>query len=817
MKYIDVILPLPLDSTFTYSVPDEWGRKITIGMRVVVPFGKRKMYTGIVTLIHSNPPEHYETKEIIYLLDEKPILRHPQLKLWKWIAAYYQSALGEVYQAALPAGLKIESETLVRINTDFEGDIKLTPGEQRLIDLLADAKIHKVSELSSLAGVKSALPLLKSLMEKGLVEISEELHERYRPKMLSYVRMAVDATNQATMHSVFDELSRAPRQLDLLMKMLDLSKALSGKAREVSKKELLVTSGVSEGILKSLADRGVLEIYRKEVGRLDRSKLKTEALSVLNEFQEQALKEVYDQFTKKSTVLLHGVTSSGKTEIYIHLIEEMLKQKKQVLYLVPEIALTTQLTSRLKRIFGNKLAVYHSRFSDAERVEIWNSLLNDKGYEIVIGARSSLFVPFRQLGLVIVDEEHESSFKQYDPAPRYNARNAAIVLAQMHGAKTLLGSATPAIESYYNAQTGKFGLVEMKQRYRELELPDVLTANTREAYRKKEMEGHFTPLLLEKMKRALSRSEQVILFQNRRGYSPMLECKACAHVPKCRNCDVSLTVHRFLNKLTCHYCGYTENIPEVCPVCKTPGLENKGFGTEMIEEELAELIPEARVSRMDLDTTRRKKSYEKIISDFENGKIDILVGTQMVTKGLDFERVSLVGVLNADNMLNFPDFRSHERAYQLMAQVSGRAGRKNKRGTVVLQTSNPEHPVIRQVMHNDYVGMFKTQTKERELFRYPPFFRLIEITLRHRDYKVTDKAAEELAQQMRTYFGSRVYGPNIPMVSRVQNYYIKNILLKIEVNAPVDKAKEVLQTMTNSLLAQSPFKSLRISLDVDPM
>ena len=818
MKYVDVIVPLPLSATFTYIVPDEWANTVRIGMRVVVPFGKKKMYTAIICLIHSNAPVLYEAKEIICLLDNEPILRFPQLKFWEWMSDYYQSAIGDVYQAAVPAVLKLESETQVRINPDYESEHPLTEKEYKLLDALSDGKIRNVSELNKITEMHNTLPVLKMLIEKGAVEVSEELTEKFKPKTESYIKLTGYANDEENLRKIFDELSRAKKQLEALMKFIELSKCLSKtNIREVTRKELLEQTHVSPSIINGLIERGVFETYSKEIGRLDYSEVTTGEMYPLNEFQQQAMNEINRQFTEKPVVLLHGITSSGKTEIYIQLIDKVIASGKQVLYLVPEIALTTQLTNRLKRIFGKRLGVYHSRFSDAERVEIWNNVLHDKSYDVIIGVRSSVFLPFRQLGLVIVDEEHENSYKQYDPAPRYNARNAAIILASMHGAKTLLGTATPAIETYFNAQTGKYGRVELNQRFQEMELPDILIADMKEAYRKKQMEGHFTPLLLEKITKALNNSEQVILFQNRRGYAPYLECKACAWVPKCKNCDVSLTVHKFSNKLTCHYCGYTENIPAVCPVCNTPGLIGRGFGTEKIEQEIEEAFPQAKVARMDLDTTRSKKGFEKIITDFEQGKVDILVGTQMVTKGLDFERVSLVGILNADNLLNFPDFRAHERAYQLMAQVSGRAGRKNKRGTVVLQTSNPEHPVIGQVLRNDYTAMFSTQCAERLEFSYPPYFRLIEITLRHRDSSTLNHAADDLAVTMRKVFGSRVLGPNIPAVSRIQNWYIKQILLKIETKASAGKAKQILSEITSDLLGKSAFKSIRISIDVDPM
>ena len=818
MKYVDVIVPLPLAGKFTYLVRDEWDEDVRVGMRVVVPFGKKKMYTAIICLIHSQKPELYEAKEILCLLDNEPILRFPQMKFWEWIASYYQAYLGDVYQAAVPAGLKLESETLVCINPDYEAETILTDKEQSVLDALSEGKPMPVHELNKFTGIRDVMPTLKILLEKGALEINEELTEKFRIKTDTFVRLTVEAREEDMLRQVFDDLGRAKKQLDLLMMYIDLSKCLVPlHQKELTRKELLEKSGASSAVLNGLVERGVLEIYLKEIGRLDLSEKITKEVFSLNEFQNTALNEIETHFIEKPIVLLHGVTSSGKTEIYIHLIQKVLDEGKQVLYLVPEIALTTQLTSRLKRVFGKRLGVYHSKFSDAERVEIWNNVLKDKTYDVIIGVRSSIFLPFRHLGLVIVDEEHESSYKQYDPSPRYNARNAAIVLASMHGAKTLLGSATPSIESYYNTQIGKYGLVELHKRHEEMEMPEIVVVDTKEAYHKKRMEGHFSDIMLEKIGKALTNKEQVILFQNRRGYAPYIECKGCAYVPKCKNCDVSLTVHKVFNTLTCHYCGYSESIPTICPVCKTPNLDTKGFGTEKIEDEIRQIFPTAKVSRMDLDTTRSKKSYEKIISDFEQHKVDILIGTQMVSKGLDFESVNLVGILNADNMLNFPDFRAHERAYQLMAQVSGRAGRKNKRGLVILQTSLPEHVIINQVIRNDYNEMFQIQSEERRLFKYPPFYRLIQITLRHKDVRVVRQAAYEMTNLLRAVFGSRILGPIDPAVSRIQNLFIKQIILKIENEASQAKAKEILQSISNQILADSKFKSVRIGLDVDPM
>ncbi len=819
MKYIDVILPLPLGGTFTFSVPDEWADKVRTGMRVVVPFGKKKMYTAIVSIVHTHKPDLvYEIREIICMLDESPVLRYPQLKFWDWMSSYYQAYHGDIFQAAVPSGLKIESETQVCINPAFETEYQLSDKEIRILDALSDGKPVNVNELSKITEINNLLPALKLLLDKGAVEINEALTEKFRAKTDTYVRLTPEARNEEQLRQIFDELNRAKKQLDVLMMYIDLSKCLNpGKQREVSRKELMEKTNASTVVLQSLAERRVFEFYKKETGRLDLSVQPTNAVFGLNNFQQKALSEIELQMKEKQVVLLHGVTSSGKTEIYIHLIQKVIDEGKQVLYLVPEIALTTQLTTRLTRVFGNRLGVYHSKFSDAERVEIWNNVLNDKSYDIIIGVRSSVFLPFRQLGLVIVDEEHESSYKQYEPSPRYHARNAAIMLASMHGAKTLLGTATPSIESYYNAQTGKYGLVELHQRHEEMQLPEIVVVDTKEAYHKKRMTGHFSDVLIEKIAKALNNKEQIILFQNRRGYAPYIECNACAYVPKCKNCDVSLTVHKIFNTLTCHYCGYTEPIPTICPVCKTPNLNTKGFGTEKIEDEIREIFHDARVSRMDLDTTRSKKSYDKLISDFEQYKVDILIGTQMVTKGLDFEHVSLVGILNADNMLNFPDFRAHERAFQLMAQVSGRAGRKNKRGLVILQTSSPEHQVIGQVIRNDYAAMYKVQTEERKLFKYPPYYRIIQITLRHKDVQVVRKAAGETGRLMIQVFGSRVLGPINPPVSRIQNLYIKQIILKIENEASPAKAKEILQHICNQILSDSKFKSVRIGLDVDPM
>ncbi len=817
MKYVDVVVPLPVSGTFTYAVPTEWTDSVRIGMRVVVQFGARKLYTGIITVVHTQEPTLYKPKEILSLLDTEPVLRRPQYKFWEWISGYYMSTIGEVYQAAVPSGLKLESETEVCINPDFEADEVLSAKEQQVLDALSDTKPHSIAELNKFCSVTDIMPVIKKLLDKGAVEVNEFVSEKFKAKTEACIRLSSTFSEDQKLKSLFDNLSRAPKQLALLMRYIELSKCLKAKDTEiVFKKTLLEKTGISAAVLNSMVEKGIFEIYQQETGRLGVAALETAQVYSLNDFQQKALSAIEHQFIEKPVVLLHGVTSSGKTEIYTHLINKTLAEGKQVLYLVPEIALTAQLTSRLKRVFGNKLGIYHSKFSDAERVEIWNNVLLNKSYEVILGVRSSIFLPFRHLGLVIVDEEHEPSFKQYDPAPRYHARNAAIVLAHMHGAKTLLGTATPSIESYFNAQTGKYGFVELKERHAEMQLPEIQVVDMKEAYRKKQFEGHFSDVLLEKIASALQNKEQVILFQNRRGYAPFVECKACAYIPKCKNCDVSLTLHASVNTLNCHYCGYTERLPDICPVCKTPGLQTRGFGTEKIEEEIKKIFPDARVQRMDLDTTRSKKAYEQIIAAVENHKIDILIGTQMVTKGLDFQKVSLVGILNADNLLNFPDFRAHERAFQLMAQVSGRAGRKHKRGLVIIQTSTPQHPVITQVLHHDYQTMYELQLTERQQFKYPPYYRMIQITLKHRDAAVVNRVAKEMAAEMKAVFGNRVLGPVIPAISRIQNLFIRQILFKIETEASLQTAKNYLQDIMQRMLSKQAFKSVRISFDVDP-
>ncbi|UVP66281.1 primosomal protein N' [Bacteroides fragilis] len=817
-KYVDVILPLPLPRCFTYSLPDEGAEEVQIGCRVVVPFGRKKYYTAIVRNVHHYAPTEYEVKEISTVLDTSPILLPGQFRFWEWLADYYLCTQGDVYKAALPSGLKLESETIVEYNPDFEADAPLSEREQLVLDLLAKEPEQCVTKLEKESGLKNILTVIKSLLDKEALFVKEELRRTYKPKTEARVRLVADASGEENLRRIFDELERAPKQLALLMKYVELSGVLGdGASKEVSKKELLQRASASPAIFNGLVEKQIFEVYYQEIGRLNRLVGKTVELNVLNEHQQRAYHEIMQSFQEKNVCLLHGVTSSGKTEVYIHPIEETLRQGRQVLYLLPEIALTTQITERLKRVFGSRLGIYHSKFPDAERVEIWQKQLTEEGYDIILGVRSSVFLPFRNLGLVIVDEEHENTYKQQDPAPRYHARNAAIVLASMYGAKTLLGTATPSVETWQNATTGKFGWVELKERYKEIQLPEIIPVDIKELHRKKRMTGQFSPLLLQYVREALDNKQQVILFQNRRGFAPMIECRTCGWVPKCKNCDVSLTYHKGINQLTCHYCGYTYQLPRSCPACEGVELMHRGFGTEKIEDDVKLIFPEASVARMDLDTTRTRSAYEKIIADFEQGKTDILIGTQMVSKGLDFDHVSVVGILNADTMLNYPDFRSYERAFQLMAQVAGRAGRKNKRGRVVLQTKSIDHPIIRQVMTNDYEDMVAGQLAERQMFHYPPYYRMVYVYLKNRNETLLDVMAHTMAEKLRALFGNRILGPDKPPVARIQTLFIRKIVVKIEQNAPMSRARELLLRVQREMIEDERFKSLIVYYDVDPM
>lgn len=819
MKYVSVILPLALNRVLTYAVPDELAADVIVGGRVVVPVGKKKLYTGIVSQIFDDFDDDIEIKEIISVLDLNPVVTQSQLNLWKWIADYYICSLGEVMKAALPSGLKMESETLVAANEDFEEVEPLKKTELAVMENLSTSKQTSIEELSKLVKVKNLLPTMQSLLAKGAITLNEQLKDGYKPKMETYVTVSDRLLNTDAMNKAATELERSPKQLELLLKFLSMSSFyVKGEQKEVAKKELLAKADASPAVLQGLIKKDIFRLYDKEIGRIDNSKFANVVDRYpLTDAQNKAYDEIISNFQQKDVVLLHGVTSCGKTEIYIKLIDEAIASGKQALFLLPEIALTTQLTTRLRRVFGEQLGIYHSKFSDNERVEVWQNMLSpEKEYKVILGVRSSIFLPFRNLGIVIVDEEHENTYKQYDPAPRYHARNAAIVLAKIHNAKVLLGSATPSIESYYLAtQTQKYGFVELLTRYADIQLPEINVVDVKTERLQKKMTGLFSQKLIDEMTRALSNREQVILFQNRRGYSPYMECRSCAYVPRCIYCDVSLTLHSKDDSLVCHYCGYTIPVPQFCPSCGNPTLSNRGFGTEKAEEEISKIFPAAKVARLDLDVAKSRKNYESIISDFERGKTDILVGTQMISKGLDFEKVRVVGILSADSMLHYPDFRSHERAFQLISQVGGRAGRHGKRGLVVLQTSDVKHPVVDQVCKNSYRSMYLSQLNERTAFRYPPFYRLINLMVKGKDVDKTEAAAYELAAVLRSHFGQFVYGPDLPVVTRIQTLHIRKIMVKLDVNTNVSPSKMIMKQCVDNILLHH--KSVFVQIDVDPM
>ena len=812
MLYANLVLPLPLQGTYTYSVPYDISKSVHEGSRVIVQFGKKKYYTAIVFHLYEAETKAAPVKEIVTHLEDHPIVRPDQLRFWEWISFYYMCSLGDVYRAALPSALKLESETHVLLNPDFEGEEPFTPNERKVFYRLNPDKALSIAEIEKLTQIPNAIPVIKSLVDKQAAFINEDIRNFYSPKMIPAIRLAKSFSEEELCQQL-EELAKAKKQQHLLTIFLDLD----SKCNPVLKKQLLDEANVSQGVLTGLIEKGILESYVLEISRFDYGASDLNAAYQLNPYQQEAYKEINDSFKEKDVTLLHGVTSSGKTEIYIQLIKDAIARGKQVLYLLPEIALTTQITNRLKAVFGSTLAVYHSKFNDNERAETWNNLLKNNDVQVVLGARSAIFLPFRNLGLIIVDEEHEGSYKQQDPAPRYNARNASIVLADMHKAKVLLGTATPAIETYHNALSGRYGLVKLTKRHEDIELPEIAIVNTKELRRKKQMKSILSPPLTDQIREALDKKKQIILFQNRRGFASMLECKNCSWTPHCNNCDVSLTYHKSQRMMVCHYCGAAYPVPVECPECKTPTLDILGYGTERIEEEVKDVFPETAIARMDLDTTRGKRSYERIISDFEENKTNILVGTQMVSKGLDFENVSVVGILNADNLLNYPDFRAYEKAYQLMTQVSGRAGRKNKQGLVVLQTAHPSHPIIGFVKQNDYESFYKTQAEERKVFRYPPYYRLISIILRAKDEKTVDHAASDFARALKLSFGGRILGPGKPPVSRVQSLYIRNILLKIENNASIQKVREAIYQHQHTVFGNPDFKSVLLHYDVDPM
>jgi primosomal protein N' (replication factor Y) len=825
LLFADVILPLPLDYRFTYRVPAAFQARIKVGARVIVQFGKRKFFSALVCNLHQNEPTgEFEIKDIDAILDEEPIVGVKQLQLWEWISNYYCCTLGEVYKAALPSGLKLESQTKICINPDAIVTNEITDKENAILLLLESRKSATIQDLNRFLGQQSSLAVLKLLLEKNAVIVEEQLRESYKPKVVSTVRLNPEFQSEEKLNEMLGLLSKKARKQEQLLKIF-LSETMFGELNltEIGKKELLEIANSSDAVLKGLEEKQVLEVFQKETDRITRNHSADLLIKDLSEPQHIAYNEILSQFEVHQTVLLYGVTSSGKTEIYIRLIEEQLKLGKQVLYLVPEIGLTTQIINRLKTAFGNMAGIYHSKFNDAERVEIWFNVLNNNSgrrsnpYRVILGARSSIFLPFSNLGLIIVDEEHENSYKQFDPAPRYNARDMAILMGNLHGAKVLLGSATPSYETYFNARSNKYGLVNLTERFLGIKLPELISANTQEATKRKLMRSVFTPELYSEISTALANREQVILFQNRRGFAPYVQCGSCGWIPKCKYCDVSLTYHKNRSSLICHYCGHTMSMVSKCGECSSEDIKPRGVGTEKIEDEIKLLFPEARVARMDLDTTRAKRAYEQLIWQFETGKIDILVGTQMVTKGLDFDNVRVVGVLNADNLLNYPDFRSYERSFQLITQVSGRAGRKNKQGRVIVQTSQPNHPVILDVTENNFNQLFNRQMSERKMFRYPPYFRLIKIVVKHQNKERLDLAAIHLATSFRSLFNSNVLGPEYPVVGRIQTWFQKEILIKIPRDGKIQEAKSKIMEVINQTKAQPNNSNLIVYADVDPM
>ncbi|WP_417199366.1 replication restart helicase PriA [Bizionia sp.] len=812
--FIDVILPIPLEKSFTYRITIAESEFIKPGMRVSVPFGKSKIYTGIVQAIHTNEPLIYEAKDIHQILDETPIVTQAQFRLWEWMSNYYMCTVGDVMRAALPGAFILDSETIISKNMTLEiNEADLKDDEFLIYEALQHQTSLKIQDISNIVDKKNVLPLVKRLLEKEAISVHEEIFDKYKPKLVRYVKLKNTFHSQTALQELLEELSRAPKQRDVVMTLFSLT-AKSKKPIPVS--DLTTASNSSSAIVKSLIDKEILEEYYVQTDRVQYDDQETEGSKNLNEAQEVAMKDILESFQSQNIVLLHGVTSSGKTEIYVKLIENALQQGKQVLYLLPEIALTTQLVSRLQNYFGEQVAVYHSKYSSNERVEVWNQVLsNSPKAQVILGARSSVLLPFHDLGLIIVDEEHEQSYKQFDPAPRYHARDTAIVLASIFKTKTLLGSATPSLESYFNAQQQKYGLVELTTRFNDVLMPDIELVDIKDKQKRKRMKGHFSDRLIEEMTETLEDGHQIILFQNRRGYSPIIECETCGHSPQCPSCDVSLTYHQYRDQLRCHYCGYHSVMIKKCGACGSVELDNKGFGTEQVEKEVSILFPDYKVARMDLDTTRGKYGYEKIITTFENQEVDILVGTQMLTKGLDFRNVKLVGVMNADNMLNFPDFRAHERSFQLLLQVSGRAGRTDKRGKVLIQTYNPHHNILQQVSTNNYLKMFKEQMDDRYNFKYPPVYRLIKITLKHRDYNKVNVGADWYAKSLRQVFKQYVLGPEFPPVSRIRNQYHKNILVKIPNKQSLAKTKAAILKINTSFSSVKDFRPIRVILNVD--
>jgi primosomal protein N' (replication factor Y) len=812
--FAEVILPLSLARTFTYSISETEYHYIKKGMRLAVPFGKSRIYSALVVETHQNQPTLYDAKEIHQILDESPIVTEIQIAHWQWIASYYMCAIGDVYRGAMPSGLLLESETVISQKTDvFVDESTLSDDEFLIFQALQQQSSLKVQDIIAILNKKNIFPVIQKLIDKNILVLEEEMRETYKPKLVRYIRLHSKYDSNEGLGELLETLKNANKQKEVVLTYFQLN---ASDKKPITVKKLVDTANSSSAIVKALLEKEIFEDYHIQEDRINFTGKTREEELQLSEAQRNAFARIKDSFVHKDVCLLHGVTSSGKTEIYIKLIEEYLATGKQVLYLLPEIALTTQLVGRLRAYFGNRVAVFHSKYSSNERVEVWKQVLqNSEKAQIVIGARSALFLPFADLGFVIVDEEHEQTFKQIDPAPRYHARDAAVVLANFYKAKVLLGSATPSIETYFNGMSGKYGLVEIKERYGNVMMPDIKLVDLKDKYFRKKMKGHFSDTLIEAITSAMALGEQVILFQNRRGYSPLVECMTCGHVPHCQQCDVSLTYHKHKNQLRCHYCGYSIAKPTHCHSCSSVELTTKGFGTEQIQQELISLFPDYKIGRMDQDTTRGKFGFEKIIDSFKNREVDILVGTQMLAKGLDFDNVSLVGIMNADNMLYHPDFRAFERSFQMMTQVSGRSGRSEKQGKVIIQTYNPDHNTIQQVTNNDYAGMYKEQLYDRQIYKYPPYFKIIKITLKHRDFDKLKEGSMWLYQVIIQNLNIPALGPEEPAINRIRNEYIRTIILKIPKNTSIVGTKDMIQKMLSSFDSVAQYRAIRVGVNVD--
>ncbi len=814
--FADVLLPLHLPDTYTYRIPFEYNESITVGQRVVVQFGQKRLYSALVRRIHDKVP-NYTTKYILSILDINPIVSERQFEFWEWMASYYMCYPGDVMSVAIPSAFRLSSESYIVVHPDFDGDYSsLNEDQLKVLDVLSRKNRLEIGEIASITGYQKIMPLIKSMIDRHIILMDEELRQRYSPKMVTWLRLNPDYLDEESMKELFDTLEhRASCQKQLMAMMQFLQLSDFGK-KEVKKKEFTDNKSLSASAIETLIKKNILQVVQKQESRLESCPTSDSPDSItLNDEQQKAFDDLIG--CDKPVSLLHGVTSSGKTEVYIKLIDSIVKQGKQVLFLLPEIALTAQVINRLRRYFGDRVGVYHSRFNTQERAEVWNRVMDAKGgYKIILGARSALFLPFHNLGMVIVDEEHDSSYKQNEPAPRYNGRDSAIYLAKMWNARTILGSATPSVESYFNANSGKYGFAQILHRYGGLEMPEVLCVDMKDAQRKKEVQLNFSRFLLDHIKEALSKGEQVILFQNRRGFSLRLECDVCHWIPQCKHCDVSLVYHKATNSLRCHYCGYSIPVPKECPACHSSMLKMRGFGTERIEDDLSIIFPEARIARMDLDSTTQKQRYIELLNDFDDHRIDILVGTQMVTKGLDFDNVSVVGILSADNLISFPDFRSYERAFQQMTQVSGRAGRHGHRGKVIIQTYQPYHQAIRDAMENDYQSMYKSQIVERHVFKYPPYYKLVTVLVRHTSEETVSRAAALYASQLRDKLGNRVLGPDFPNVARVRNFYLKKIMVRFAQGEAVGEGKRIMMRIADQLLKDKELGRTQFVFDVDP-